>query len=91
MGSDTCNFALLLDSPTAAGNIALLRFPSKPMRRVIKDELSIPGVGAWEKRAEKREEILQMRKEIESVAHEMQREMELAHAMQGDGRRTGEN
>ena len=65
-------------------DIALMQFGFKLMRQVLYGELSIPEVeGAWDKRLEERAEILKMRKEIELIDHEKQKEAELAEAVLG--------
>ncbi len=78
----------------AVGNddIALMQFGFKLMRQVLYGELSIPEVeGAWEKRMEEREEILKMRREIEVMEFDKQKEEELAAAVLGDADKCSDN
>ncbi len=66
-------------------DIALMQFGFKLMRQVLYGELSIPEVeGAWEKRVEEREEILNMRKEMELMEHDKNKEEELAATILGE-------
>jgi hypothetical protein len=78
----------------AVGNddIALMQFGFKLMRQVLYGELSIPEVeGAWEKRMEERDEILKMRREIEVMEFDKQKEEELAAAVLGDADKCSDN
>ena len=76
----------------ANDDIALMQFGFKLMRQVLYGELSIPEVeGAWEKRLEERAEVLKMRKEIEIMEHEKQKESELAAAVLGEPDQCSDN
>ena len=66
-------------------DIALMQFGFKLLLQVLYGELSIPEVeGAWQKRLEQRAEILKMRKEIELMEHEKNKESEMAAAVLGE-------
>ena len=66
-------------------DVALMQFGFKLLRQVLYGEIGIPEVeGAWQKRTEERSEILKMRREIEIMEHDKNREMELRAAVSGD-------
>ncbi len=73
-------------------DVALMQFGFKLMRQVLYGELTIPEVeDAWDKRVEERAEILKMRKEIEVMEHEKQKEAELAEAVLGKSDQCSDN
>ena len=73
-------------------DLALMQFGFKLMRQVLYGELSIPEVeGAWEKRLEEREEILKMRREIEVMEFDKNKEEELAAAVLGEPDKCSDN
>ena len=76
----------------AEDDIGLMQFGFKLMRQVLYGELSIPEVeGAWDKRLEERAEILKMRKEIEVMEHEKNKESEMAASVLGEPDQCSDN
>ncbi len=65
-------------------DIALMQFGFKLLRQVLYGDIEIPEVeGAWEKRLDERKEILEMRREIEIMEHEKNREAEMKATTEG--------
>ena len=66
-------------------DVALMQFGFKLLRQVLYGEIEIPEVeGAWQKRLEERQEILTMRREIDAIEHDKNREKELKAAVSGN-------
>jgi hypothetical protein len=66
-------------------DVALMQFGFKLLRQVLYGEIEIPEVeGAWQKRLEERQEILTMRREIDAMEHDKNRQEELKAAVIGN-------
>jgi hypothetical protein len=66
-------------------DVALMQFGFKLLCQVLYGEIEIPEVeGAWQRRLEDRQKILNMRREIEKQEHWKKREEKIKAAVSGD-------
>lgn len=73
-------------------DVALMQFGFKLLRQVLYGEIEIPEVeGAWQQRLEDRQEILNMRREVEKQEHSKRREEEIKAAVAGEDETDGKD